>query len=158
MGTLVVTETEGKGRHSAAWGPCAFGILASLGLFAFYLGVITIAQDWDHAIQQLSDDRWFVSAIALGFGSQMGLFTYLRVLHANAASGGVAASTGTSSVAMLACCAHHLTDVLPILGLSSVAIFLAAYKTPLLWLGIGMNLVGILYLLRKLRQVGLAIG
>ena len=53
---------------------------------------------------------------------------------------------------MLACCAHHLTDVLPILGLSSAAIFLNLYKTPLLWLGIGMNLVGIVYMLRKIRE------
>ena len=53
---------------------------------------------------------------------------------------------------MLACCAHHLVDVLPIIGLSGAAIFLDAYKTPLLWLGIAMNLVGIAYLVRKLRR------
>jgi hypothetical protein len=114
------------------------------------LGVITLAQDWSHALQQLADDRWFVAAIASGFGTQIGLFAYLRGLHVHAAAGGVAASTGTSTAAMLACCAHHLTDVLPILGLSSAAIFLDLYKTPLLWLGIGMNLVGIVYMLRKI--------
>jgi len=53
---------------------------------------------------------------------------------------------------MLACCAHHLTDVLPILGLSGAAVFLNAYKTPLLWLGIVMNLAGIVYLLRQVWQ------
>jgi hypothetical protein len=127
-------------------------LLAALGLLAFYLGVITLAQGWGHALQQLADDRWFVAAIATGFGTQVGLFTYLRGLHVHAAAGGVAASTGTSTAAMLACCAHHLTDVLPILGLSSAAIFLNLYKTPLLWLGIGMNLVGIVYMLRKIRE------
>jgi hypothetical protein len=116
------------------------------------LGVITLAQDWSHALQQLADDRWFVAAITAGFGTQIGLFAYLRGLHVYAAAGGVAASTGTSTAAMLACCAHHLTDVLPILGLSSAAIFLDLYKTPLLWLGIGMNLVGIAYMLRKIRE------
>jgi len=132
--------------------PVAFGLLAVLGLLAFYLGIITLAQGWGHAIQQLADDRNFIGAIALGFGTQIGLFTYLRGLHAHAAAGGVAASTGTSATAMLACCAHHLTDVLPIVGLSGAAVFLNAYKTPLLWLGIVMNLIGIVYLLRKVRQ------
>ena len=53
---------------------------------------------------------------------------------------------------MLACCSHHLADILPIVGISGAALFLNAYKTPLLSLGISMNLVGIVYLLRKLRQ------
>ncbi len=53
---------------------------------------------------------------------------------------------------MLACCAHHLTEVFTILGLSGAAIFLNAYKTPLLWLGIVMNLFGIAYFLWKIRQ------
>ena len=141
----------------ALWGqlllrPLAFGLLGVLGLLVFYLGIITLAQGWSHAIQQLADDRWFVGVIAAGFGTQIGLYTYLRGLHAHAAPGGVAASTGTSATAMLACCAHHLADVLPIVGLSGAAVFLNAYKTPLLWLGIVMNLAGVVYLLWKVRQ------
>ena len=132
--------------------PVTLGLLAALGLLTFYLGIITLAQGWEHALGQLADDRWFVGAIALGFGTQVGLFTYLRGLHAYAAAGGVAASTGTSTAAMLACCAHHLADILPIVGLSGAAIFLNAYKTPLLWLGIVMNFAGIIYLLRKIYQ------
>lgn len=132
--------------------PFMFGLLAALGLLGFYLGIITLAQGWGHAIQQLADDRNFISAIALGFGMQIGLYTYLRGLQAHAASGGVAASTGTSTAAMLACCAHHLADILPIVGAASAAAFLNAYKTPMLWLGIIMNLIGIVYLLYKVRQ------
>ncbi|MEW6635393.1 MAG: hypothetical protein AB1425_01110 [Actinomycetota bacterium] len=134
--------------------PVVFGALAALALIVFYLGIITLAQGWGHAIQQLGDDRWFVGAIVAGFGTQVGLFTYLRGMHTHAAAGGVAASTGTSTAAMLACCAHHLADVLPIVGLSGAAVFLNAYKMPLLWVGIAMNVVGILYLLRKIRQQG----
>lgn len=131
--------------------PILFGLAASAGLLAFYLGIITLAQGWAHAVTQLGDDRWFVAAIALGFGTQVGLFTYLRGLHRRAAAGGVAASTGTSAAAMLACCAHHLAEILPIVGLSGAALFLNAWKTPLLWLGILMNLGGIVYLLRQIR-------
>jgi hypothetical protein len=73
-------------------------------------------------------------------------------MHLHTTAGTVATSTGTSTVAMLACCAHHLTDVFAILGLSGAAIFLNVYKTPLLWLGIVMNLFGIAYLLWKIRS------
>ena len=131
--------------------PVAFGVLAGLALVAFYLGIVTLAQGWGHALEQFGDDLPFVSAIVAGFGTQVGLFTYLRGMHVHAAAGGVATSTGTSTAAMLACCAHHLTDVLPIVGLSGAAVFLNAYKTPLLWIGIVMNLIGILYLARKIR-------
>jgi hypothetical protein len=129
-----------------------FGLLGVAGLLAFYLGIITLAQSWTHAVEQLIEDRWFVGAIVAGFGTQIGLFTYLRRLHAQAMTGGVAASTGTSTAAMLACCAHHLTDVLAVIGLSGAALFLNTYKTPLLWLGIVMNLAGIIYLLSKIRR------
>jgi hypothetical protein len=127
-------------------------MLAALGLLAFYLGTITLAQGWDHAVEQLGIDRLFVAAIMAGFGTQVGLYIYLRSMHLHGSAGGVAASTGTSTVAMLACCAHHLTEVFAVLGLSGAAIFLNAYKTPLLWLGIVMNLFGIAYLLWKIRQ------
>lgn len=129
-----------------------YGGLAAVGLLAFYLGVIALAQGWEHAIQQLAADRWFVAAIVTGFGSQIGLFSYLRRLHRQAMAGGLVVSTGTSTAAMLACCAHHLTEIAPILGLSGAVIFLNVYKAPLLWLGIGMNLVGVGYMVQKVRQ------
>ena len=52
--------------------------------------------------EQLTIDRLFVGAIMAGFGTQVGLYTYLGGMHLHATAGGVAASTGTSTVAMLA--------------------------------------------------------
>ena len=154
MGTVKAESIPS--RRETQWRPflrpLIFGLLAALGLLAFYLGIITLAQGWEHAVQQLGDDRWFVGAIMAGFGTQVGLYTYLRRMQLRARAGGVAASTGTSTVAMLACCAHHLTDVLAVFGLSGAAIFLTVYKTPLLWLGIVMNLFGIAYLLWQIHQ------
>lgn len=132
--------------------PYLIGLLAAMGLIAFYLGIITLAQGWAHALQQLGEDRLFVGAIALGFGAQVGLFIRLRQIHARASAGGMAASTGTSTTAMLACCAHHLTEILPVLGLSGAAVFLNAYKAELLWVGILMNLAGASYLLWKIQR------
>lgn len=152
VSTQLPPATHNEARVRLPVRELGFATLAAVGLLAVYLGLITLAQGWGHAVQQLGEDRWFVGAIVAGFATQVGLFVYLRSLHARATTGGVAASTGTSATAMLACCAHHLTEVLPIVGLSGVAVFLNAYRTPLLWLGIGMNLAGIAYLLRKIRQ------
>ncbi len=151
MGAMTLASPSIE-RRAALVRPILYGGLAALGLVVFYLGTITLAQGWPHAIQQLADDQWFVLAITAGFGIQIGLFTYLRGLQAHMSSGGIAASTGTSTTAMLACCAHHLVDVLPLVGLSGAAIFLNAYKTPLLWLGIAMNVAGVLYMLRQVRR------
>lgn len=141
-----------KPGYQSLWRPLTFGLLAASGLLVFYLGTITLAQGWGHATEQLLDDLWFVSAIVAGFGTQVGLYTYLRRMYLHATAGGVTVSTGTSTIAMLACCAHHLTDVFAVIGLSGIALFLNAYKTPLLWIGIVMNLFGIAYLLWKIRQ------
>jgi YHS domain-containing protein len=160
-GQVATTDTLPAGSNHAWWQirsirllqrPMLFGLLAMVGLLAFYVGIITLAQGWGHAIEQLTADRWFVGVIAAGFGAQIGRFTYLRGLHAPLTAGGMAASTGMSTTAMLACCAHHLADILPILGVAGAAAFLNTYKVPMLWLGIAMNLIGIIYLLRKITQ------
>ena len=126
------------------------GLAGGLGLLGFYLGVITLAQGWSHALEQLASDRWFVGAIVVGFGIQMGLFAHLRRLHVRMRARGLAAATGANTATMLACCAHHLVEIAPILGLSGAAVVLNAYKTPLLWLGITMNLIGIAVMVRAI--------
>jgi hypothetical protein len=95
--------------------------LGSLALVGLYLGLVTLAQDWQHATELIWGDRWLVAAIALGFGTQIGLYMHLRRLVQRHHQLGqcktlTAAGTGSSSLAMVACCLHHLTDVLPMLG------------------------------------------
>ena len=132
----------------------AAGLLASTALLTVYLGIITLAQGIAHAFEQLAIDAPFVVLIAAGFGAQIGLFVELRAvdrLH-RASAVVTAAGTGTSAAAMLACCAHHVVDLLPIVGLSAAAVFLNDYKTPLFLVGIGMNLIGIAVITRQLRR------
>jgi hypothetical protein len=65
------------------------------------------------------------------------------------------AGGGTSTVAMVACCAHHVTDVLPLLGLSAAAAFLAEYRIPFMLVGLVTNLIGIgvmVYLIIRQRR------
>jgi hypothetical protein len=128
------------------------GTLATAGLVALYLGLISLAQGFDHAIFQLHEDLPFVGAVALGFGIQVGLFAELRATHSRSRRSGAmtAASAGAGGAAMLACCAHHLVDVLPLVGLSAATVFLNDYRAPLVALSLGMNALGIALLGRQL--------
>jgi len=143
-------------RRSRLALPVALGAFGSLLLMGFYVGVVTLAQGFDHAAELMLQDWYFVLPIVLGFGTQVGLFTYLRrATHRHSSRSATAAAgvgTGTSSVSMVACCAHHLAELLPIIGLSGAAIFLNDYRQPLMALGIVTNLAGIAIMVRAIRR------
>jgi hypothetical protein len=91
----------------------------------------------------------------------MALYTILKkrlfIPAANPGPSGALTGAGgtTSTLAMIACCAHHVTDVLPILGLTAAATFLADYQTLFMRVGLGTTLVGIavmLFILFKERK------
>ncbi len=132
----------------------AIGLLGAAALLGLYLGIISLAQGAEHALEQLATDAQFVGLIALGFGTQIALFVELRAVDRRhrAATAVTAAGTGTSAAAMLACCAHHLVGLLPLVGLSAAAVFLNTYKTPLFLIGLGMNVIGIVVIARQLRR------
>ena len=132
----------------------AAGIAGAAALLGLYLGIISLAQGAEHALEQFAIDAPFVSLIAAGFGTQIALFAELRAVDRRhrVAAAVTAAGTGTSAAAILACCAHHLVDLLPLVGLSAAAVFLNAYKTPLFLVGIGMNVVGIVVIARQLQR------
>lgn len=141
--------------------PITAFILGSALIASFYLGILTWAQGWDYASSQFSRDRLYVVPIIFGFGIQAALYTILRFRlfipvtstgHTGALMG---TSGGTSATAMVACCIHHVTDVLPILGLSAAASFLTRYQRPFMLIGLAMNLIGIgvmLFVLYRERQ------
>jgi cation transport ATPase len=137
--------------------PMLAGAGGTFALIGLYLALVTLAQGWAHAWSLLWKDRWLVGAIALGFGVQVGLYVYLRRVQRQAVplrspTAVAAAGTGTSSVAMVACCAHHVTDALPLLGLSVAATLLNQYRALFMLVGIGMNSLGILLMLRWILQ------
>ncbi len=129
--------------------PLVAFLLGSTFIAAFYIGILTWAQGWDYASSQFIRDRWYVIPIILGFGVQASLYSILRfrlfipIASTGHAGSMIGASGGTSATAMVACCIHHVTDVLPILGLSAAASFLTRYQRPFMLIGIAMNLIGI---------------
>lgn len=161
-GLTRITTTSGAGERSGLRvRAVAWGLGAAAALLGLYVGIVWAAsRSADHVLKLLASDWPFVPALAAGFGTQVGLYVHLPYLRraSGAAAGAVGLGTGTSTVAMVACCAHHATDIVPLLSLSaavSVAGFLAECRVPLMGLGTIMNLLGIgisLRLLRKARR------
>jgi len=133
--------------------PVAVGLMGAMLLTGLYFGIVSWAESPQHAVQLFWQDRWIVFPIILGFGVQAGLFTILKKrLFVPVASTGLSgpmmgAGGTTSTIAMVACCTHHVTDVLPILGLTAAATFLAQYRIAFMLAGLGTTLVGIAVML-----------
>lgn len=139
------------------WWPLLAGLMGGAVLTSLYIAVVGLAQGLDHAVELLVGDWYFVIPIVVGFGVQVGLFVYVRtrprLRHATRATKALAgAGTGTSTVSMIACCAHHVTDILPILGVSGVALLLNEYRSQLMVIGIVGNAIGIALLVRVIKK------
>lgn len=133
--------------------PIAAFLLGSTLIASVYFGILTWAQGWGYASNQFMLYRWYVVPIWIAFGIQAALYAILRFrLFIPTASAGhtgalMGTSGGTSVTAMVACCLHHVTDVLPILGLSAAATFLTRYQRPFMLVGLGMEIIGIIVML-----------
>jgi hypothetical protein len=132
-------------------------LVAGVALLALYGAVLTLANSASHVSSELGRLWPWLTALVLGFAAQMGLFFYARgaAKGHNMSAAGVVSSSVTSAASMLACCAHHLTDVLPLVGLTSAALLLANYQQVFLVLGVGSNLVALTYLLAHMKKHGL---
>ncbi|MBI5303877.1 MAG: hypothetical protein HY868_17200 [Chloroflexi bacterium] len=142
--------------------PILAGILAAIGMVALYVLILTVFQDFTHAMQQAGQDWFWVGMVSSGFGAQIGLYAYLRLLMNAAKTAGATAATGagttTSTLGMVACCAHHLTDLAPLVALtgasslSGTIAFLNEWKYAFIALGLAVNAIGILITIRTIRK------
>ena len=129
--------------------PVGTGMAGATMLTALYFGIVSWAESMQHAAKLFWQDRFIVIPIILGFGVQAALYTILKKrLFVPVATTGpsgklIGTGGGTSTLAMVACCAHHVTDVLPILGLTAAAAFLAEYRVAFMLVGLSTTLLGI---------------
>lgn len=131
--------------------PFQLGTFALMLMLAIYFGVVGLISGQSFAIEQFEKFWYFILALAMGFGIQVGLYTYLRNLVGQHGMSGkvVAASGTTSAAAMVSCCAHYLANILPILGVTGMLTLVAQYQIELFWLGLAFNFAGILYIAPK---------
>ncbi len=133
--------------------PIAVGLAGAALLTGLYFGIVSLVESPKHALELFWQDRWLVTPIILGFGIQAALYSILKLrLFLPVSSVGpsgvmVGAGGATSTIAMTACCAHHVTDVLPILGLTAAATFLTQYRLAFMAAGLGTTIFGIGFML-----------
>jgi len=127
--------------------PLQFGMGALVLLLVVYFGVVGLISGMNFALEQFSEFWYFIVPLALGFGIQVGLYTYLKnLVGPRGASGKVVAVSGTTSTAaMVSCCSHYLVNIVPILGVTGFLAVVAEYQIELFWLGLVFNVAGILY-------------
>ncbi len=129
-----------------------YGLVASAGIGGFYLLIMFLTMTPREVLFNFLEFWYLIVGIVIGFGVQVGLWVYLKN-GGDGANGAMPGASGAmSGTAMVACCAHHLADVLPILGLSGAAIFLTQYQRPFLVIGLSINLLGIAYMIRLLQK------
>lgn len=121
-----------------------FGLLAALLLLGLYFMLLALISGREFAVFQFSQFWFFIVSLAVGFGIQIGLYTYLRK-----AGGVVAVSGTTSTLAMISCCSHYLINILPIIGITAAVGFISQYQTQFFWLSLAINFLGILYVLSR---------
>ncbi|HUX25693.1 MAG TPA: hypothetical protein VMV87_13880 [Burkholderiales bacterium] len=130
------------------------GFGAALALLGVYFGLLALVSGWDFTLEQFLAYRYFIVALAAGFGIQVGLFVHLKALVQGARKQGVVlATSGTASTAaMVSCCTHYLANIAPIIGAAGLVTFVAQYQVQLFWVGLAFNAGGILYITSKVIQ------
>jgi len=122
-------------------------IVAALNLLVLYL--LNFPQ---MALLQIKK-YWFLLVLLIsGFGTQIGLYTYLK--HKEAlCSVTTMASGGISGVSMLLCCSHYLVNFLPFISLAFANLILR-YTPYILLFGIVSNAFGIWFMTKKIKEIG----
>ncbi len=134
------------------------GFIAGIVLLALYASILILAQGASHALEQTASLWYWLLALIVGFGTQVGLFSFIRQglrERRKSLMAGLATSGGVSAGSMVACCAHHLSDVLPLLGISGLSAFLVNYQLFFIILGVMANVVGITIMLETIQRHGL---
>lgn len=135
--------------------PFVFGSTIGILVVLFNISIASLAEgSLKSGYSVFLDNGIFVYLIPLAVGVQMGLFRYHRNLTTGNVSGsekmGMAGSA-TSSLAMIACCLHHVSDLLPAVGfVLATSSFLTEYKDTIIIIGLLANLAGSAYIARAI--------
>ena len=132
------------------------GVVAAVLMAIFYVAVVRGASgSWTHLWEQARQDWAYLTVIIIGFGTQVALVAELRYRHrlnaATTAAGG--AGAGASTVGMVACCAHHIADLFPLIGATGAATFVTEFRVPFMLAGIAVTAAGVFVAARRLHRV-----
>ncbi len=124
-----------------------------------YVTVLTWASGWGHVGDQLRASGPLVPVLWVVFGVQVALIADLR-RRAHPTGGATAvdaAGAGATTVGMLACCAHHAVELLPLAGLAGAAGVVAGAQQQLLYLALAVSLAGLVWTAHRWSRAGHAV-
>lgn len=133
-----------------------FGLISTVLMIAIYFTVVSFVSGRYFAVSQFNQNWYFLVSLAIGFGIQIGLYSYLRWLIRDSQTismntGKTVVVTGTTStLSMISCCAHYLVNILPILGISGLLSFIGQYQKELFGVGLLFNFFGIVYISKQI--------
>lgn len=114
------------------------GLIHAVGLLAIYGLVMRVLTDsWSIAETEFLQLRWEMFAVLGTYGLLQATLSFFETLHLKSAK--AMASSGLSSGAMIACCAHHLADLVPFLGFVQVFSIVTEYQSELMFFGAIVN-------------------
>ena len=130
------------------------GLLAGIGILAFYLIVLTIFESRGFALYELKRLWPWLVPLAVGFGTQIGLYTSIK--YDATIKAGAATSGTISGGSMVACCSHYLLNIIPIIGITGLSVFtsfLMTYQKAFFSIGIASSIMGIAFMLNHKRKM-----
>jgi hypothetical protein len=135
--------------------PFIFGASVGILVVIFNISIASLAEgSIKKGFEVFLTNGIFVYLIPLSVSIQMGLFRYHRNITteniADSEKMGMAGSA-TSSLAMIACCLHHVSDLLPAVGfVIATSSFLTEYKNTIIIIGLLANVAGSIYIIRAI--------
>ena len=127
-------------------------VLAILTMLTVYLVFVSLVSGWNFTKDQFAKFWYFIVTLAIGFGIQVGLYSYLRSMDKNVSTKVIATSGTSSAAAMVSCCAHYLVNVLPVLGTIGVVTLISQYQVQLFWVGLLFNFAGLVYMVSQVKS------
>ncbi len=135
---------------------CIYGVLASLILMSIYATMLSLISGFAFLQNEFAKYGYFTVTLALGFGVQVGLYSYLALMlkqRNQHASKGVVATTGTTTTfAMISCCTHYVANILPIIATTGIVSLVGQYQVSLFWISIAMNMAGIVVIAYRFKK------
>lgn len=136
--------------------PFIFGAAIGVLVVIFNISIASLAEgSLKSGYSAFLSNGIFVYLIPLAVGVQMGLFRHHRNMTAEkklcgSEKVGITGSV-TSSLTMLACCLHHVSELLPTVGfILATSSFLIQYKDAIIIVGLLANAAGSAYIARAI--------
>jgi len=124
------------------------GVVASILLLIFYFLINYISSGYEGVIWNFKKYWPYIIVIDAGFGIQIALYTHIRAFHQSCKS---LTTSGISAGSMIACCFHHVTDIIPIAGIG-LSFALTAYTEFFMLIGVLSSIIGILLMLSTIQE------